>query len=162
MEYIIQIVISFFATMCFGVIFNAPIKILPWCGLAGSIGWTTHYTLSQNGIDAVQASFLAAFFVSVVAHFLARKFKMPMIIFSVSGIISLVPGGTAYNSMRSIIELNYMVGLEYAMRAFMISGAVAMGLVFAEVIVQLVLRSMRKGRTSIESFIKIKKPRRVK
>jgi uncharacterized membrane protein YjjB (DUF3815 family) len=162
MEYIIQIVISFMATMCFGVIFNAPIKILPWCGVAGSIGWMTHHTLSHNGIDAVQSSFLAAFFVSVVAHFLARKFKMPMIIFSVCGIISLVPGGTAYNSMRSIIELNYMAGLEYAMRAFMISGAVAMGLVFAEVIVQLVLRSMRKGRTSIESFIKIKKPRRIK
>lgn len=162
MEYVVQIVVSFLATMCFGVIFNAPIKILPWCGVAGSIGWITHYTLTQQQVDAVQASFLAAFFVSVVAHFLARKFKMPMIIFSVSGIISLVPGGTAYNAMRSIIELNYMAGLEFAMRAFMISGAVAMGLVFAEVIVQLILRSMRKGRTSIESFIKIKRPRRVK
>lgn len=162
MEYIIQMVISFLATMCFGVIFNAPIKILPWCGMAGSIGWITHFMLTQHEIDTVQASFLAAFFVSVVAHFFARKFKMPMIIFSVSGIISLVPGGTAYNAMLSIIELNYMQGLEFAMRAFMISGAVAMGLVFAEVIVQLVLRSMRKGRTSIESFIKIKKPRRVK
>lgn len=162
MEYLIQIIVSFTATMCFGVIFNAPIKVLPWCGVAGSIGWMTHYTLSQNGIDTIQASFLAAFFVSVVAHFFARRFKMPMIIFSVCGIISLVPGGTAYNSMRSIIELNYMQGLEFAMRAFMISGAVAMGLVFAEVMVQLVLRSMRKGRTSIESFIKIKKPRRIK
>ena len=148
--------------MCFGVIFNAPIKILPWCGLAGSIGWTLHYSLTQNGVDAVQASFVAAFVVSVVAHFFARKFKMPMIVFSVSGIIPLVPGGIAYNSMRNIIELNYMLGIEYAMRAFMVSGAVAMGLVFAEVIVQLILKSMRKGRTSIESFNKIKKPRRMK
>ena len=162
MEFIIQIVLSFIATMCFGVIFNAPIKILPWCGLAGSIGWTLHYSLTQNGVDAVQASFVAAFVVSVVAHFFARKFKMPMIVFSVSGIIPLVPGGIAYNSMRNIIELNYMLGIEYAMRAFMVSGAVAMGLVFAEVIVQLILKSMRKGRTSIESFNKIKKPRRMK
>lgn len=162
MEYVIQILLSFVATMCFGVIFNAPIKVLPWCGLAGSIGWTLYYTMSNQGIDAVQASFLAAFIVSVVAHFLARKFKMPMIVFSVSGIIPLVPGGIAYNSMRSIIELNYMLGLEYAMRAFMVSGSVAMGLVFAEVIVQLILRSMQKGRTSIESFIKIKKPRRMR
>lgn len=162
MEYIIQIVLSFIATMCFGIIFNAPIRILPMCGIAGSIGWTLFYFFSHHGIDAIQASFVAAFVVSVVAHFLARKYKVPMIVFSVSGIIPLVPGGTAYNAMRSIIELNYTLGLEYALRAFMVSGAVAMGLVFAEVIVQLVLKSMRKGRTSIESFMKIKRPRKLK
>ena len=42
------------------------------------------------------------------------------------------------------------MGLQNGMRAFMISGAIAMGLVFAEVIMQLILRMMREGKTSIE------------
>ena len=34
-----------------------------------------------------------------------------MIIFSVAGIIPLVPGGTAYNAMRNIVEKDYALHL---------------------------------------------------
>nr|WP_285848926.1 threonine/serine exporter family protein [Solibacillus isronensis] len=152
-----QIVISFIATACFGVIFNAPIKTIPACGFVGAVGWAVYYVLFESGLDDVRASFLGAFVVSLVAYFFARKFRMPMIIFSVSGIIPLVPGGIAYSTMRNVMELDYIAGLENGMRAFMISGAIAMGLVFAEVMMQIILRIMRKGRTSIQSFTKVKK-----
>lgn len=152
-----QLIISFFATACFGVIFNAPTKAIPTCGFVGAIGWGVYYSLFSFGLDEVRASFIGAFVVSLVAHFAARKFRMPMIIFSVSGIIPLVPGGVAYNTMRNIMELDYMMGLQNGMRAFLISGAIAMGLVFAEVIMQIILRMMREGRTSIQSFMKLKK-----
>lgn len=154
---LIQIVISFIATACFGVIFNAPTKAIPACGFVGAVGWTIYYLLVDYGIDEVRASFLGAFVVSLVAHFFARRFRMPMIIFSVSGIIPLVPGGIAYNTMRNIMELDFMMGLQNGMRAFMISGAITMGLVFAEVIMQILLKSMSKGKTSIQSFMKVKK-----
>ena len=95
--------------------------------------------------------------VSLVAHFSARKFRMPMIVFSVSGIIPLVPGGIAYNTMRNVMELDYIMGLQNGIRAFLISGAIAMGLVFAEVIMQVLFRFMKQGRTSIQSFMKAKK-----
>ena len=113
--------------------------------------------MADYGLDEVRASFIGAFIVSLVAHYAARKFRMPMIVFSVSGIIPLVPGGIAYNTMRNIMELDYIMGLQNGMRAFMISGAIAMGLVFAEVIMQLLLRLMREGKTSIQSFMKVKK-----
>lgn len=154
---LIQIVISFIATACFGVIFNAPTKAILACGFVGAVGWTIYYLLVDYGIDEVRASFLGAFVVSLVAHFFARRFRMPMIIFSVSGIIPLVPGGIAYNTMRNIMELDFMMGLQNGMRAFMISGAIAMGLVFAEVIMQILLNFMSKGKTSIQSFMKVKK-----
>lgn len=60
------------------------------------------------------------------------------------------------------MELDYIAGLENGIRAFMISGAIAMGLVFAEVMMQIILRLMRKGRTSIQSFTKSKKEKLVK
>lgn len=162
MDIIIQIIVSFIATSCFGVVFNAPTKAIPICGLVGSVGWFVYYVLFQSGVDEVQASFLGAFVVAIVAHLFARKFRMPMIVFSISGILPLVPGGIAYNTMRNVVERDYTTALQNGMRAFMISGAIAMGLVFAEVIIQLLFRMMRKGITSIQSYVKVKKPRKIK
>ena len=152
MEFLIQAFFSFIFTACFGIIFNVPTKAIPYCGLVGSVGWMIYYFLIQIEVTEVQASFLGAFVVAIVAQIFARTFKMPMIIFNVSGIIPLVPGGIAYNTMRNIVEFDYQMGIQNGMRAFMISGAIAMGLVFAEVIIQLMMRSFHRGRTSIESF----------
>nr|WP_106782450.1 threonine/serine exporter family protein [Lysinibacillus timonensis] len=159
MDYIVHAICSFIATACFGVIFNAPVKAIPYGGLVGAIGWMIYYTSMKYGIAEVQATFLAAFVVAIVAQIFARRFKTPMIVFNVSGIIPLVPGGIAYNTMRSIVELDYTSGIEYGMRAFMISGAIAMGLVFAEVMTQLIFKIRNKGWTSMQSFARLKKPR---
>ncbi|MEG0474028.1 MAG: threonine/serine exporter family protein, partial [Solibacillus sp.] len=122
-----------------------------------AVGWTVYYLVTDMGLDDVRSSFIGAFVVALVAHFFSRKFRMPMIIFSVSGIIPLVPGGIAYNAMRNFMEFDYVMGLQNGIRAFMISGAIAMGLVFAEVIVQMLLGIMSKGKTSIQSFMKVRK-----
>ncbi|MCP1143414.1 threonine/serine exporter family protein [Lysinibacillus endophyticus] len=158
MEIFLQLLFSFIFTACFGVIFNAPTKAIPYCGLVGSIGWIVYYVLMDYGVTTeVQSSFIGAFIVAIVAQVFARRFKMPMIIFNVSGIIPLVPGGIAYNTMRNIVELDYNLGIQNGMRAFMISGAIAMGLVFAEVIIQLVMRMFNKGKTSMQTYARAKR-----
>ncbi len=157
MELIIQLIFSFIFTACFAVIFNAPTKAIPYCGFVGAIGWIIYYVLIQINVTEVQASFIGAFVVAIVAQIFARRFKMPMIIFNVSGIIPLVPGGIAYNTMRNIVELDYNMGIQNGMRAFMISGAIAMGLVFAEVIIQLMMRMFKTSLTSMQSFARAKR-----
>ena len=156
-EFILQALLSFVATACFGVVFNAPTKVIPYCGLIGSVCWSIYYMLtSWKGIEMIQATFVSAFLVAIIAHLLARTRKLPVIVFSVSGIIPLVPGGTAYNTMRDIVEQDYALGMQNGMLVFMISGAIAMGLVFAEVIMQLLARALYNSRTSMDSFIKNK------
>lgn len=157
MELFVQIVLSFIATSCFGVIFNAPTRVIPYCGLVGSVGWSIYYILtSWESVDRIHATFLSAFFVAFIAHLFARSKRMPVIVFSVAGIITLVPGSIAYNTMRNIVEQDYNTAIQNGMLVFMISGAIAMGLVFAEVIMQILFRYMRNGITSIDSFIKHK------
>jgi uncharacterized membrane protein YjjB (DUF3815 family) len=152
MDYFINLLFSFIATAGFGIIFNAPIKAIPVCGLVGSIGWIIYYTLMQFSMSEVHATFLGAFVVAILAQIFARRFKSPMIVFNIPGIIPLVPGGIAYNTMRSIVELDYSSAVVYGTRVLLISGAIAMGLVFAEVIVQMIYRMLNKGRTSMQSF----------
>ncbi|MFJ7737210.1 threonine/serine exporter family protein [Lysinibacillus sp. NPDC097287] len=156
MDYIVQFVASFIATACFGTIFNVPPKTYFHCGLVGALGWIIYYALTQQGLDVVEASFFGAFVIAIVAHTYARRFKMPMLIFSVAGIIPLVPGGMAYNSMRNVVEDDYIQGLQYGMKAFLITGAIVIGLVFAEVLVQLVFRAMHASKKKIQMVKKNK------
>jgi len=132
-----QLVASFIATAAFGLIFNVPKKLLAHCGLVGMIGWFIYLLLVDYGLDAVFATFFAAFVVAIVSQLLARAYKTPITIFSVSGIIPLVPGGLAYEAMRHVVVNDYNMAIQLAAKAFMLSGAIAMGLVFSEVINQL-------------------------
>lgn len=144
MIYVTQGILSFIAAAAFGVVFNAPKKSLFYCGIAGMTGWIVYMYVNQMNEDQVAASFAGAFTVAFVSHIMSKRFKMPMIIFSVAGIIPLVPGGTAYNAMRHVVEKNYAVALEFGSLAFLISGAIAMGLVFAEIITQLWVKAFMK------------------
>lgn len=157
MEYLIQLFFSFLATASLCVIFNAPIKAIPYCGWVGAVGWLIYYIALESQLTEVIASFLGAFVVAVCAQMYARRLKTPMIVFIVSGIIPLVPGGLAYNTMRYFVEQNYTLGLETGIRAFLISGAIAMGIIFSEVIFQLSIKFMKKSLTSMQSFIRNKR-----
>lgn len=75
MEFIIQALFSFIFTACFGVIFNAPTKAIPYCGFVGAIGWMVYYILYEVKVTEVQASFLGAFVVALVAQIFAGGLK---------------------------------------------------------------------------------------
>lgn len=133
-----QLLTSFIASAAFGILFNVPKKSLIKCGLVGMTGWFFYVVLVRHDYDAVVASLIAAFIIAVISQIFAKMYKTPIIIFSVSGIIPLVPGGLAYDAMRKFVENDYNLAIQLAAKAFMISGAIAVGLVISEVLNQLV------------------------
>lgn len=149
MDWVVQSVLSFIGTASFGIIFNVPKRTLFHCGLVGMMGWLIYYAFSQQGVDEGFSSFAGAFVISILAHILARQFKTPMIVFSVAGIIPLVPGGLSYNAMRTIVENDYVKSIQYGARVFIIAGAIVMGLVFAEVFMQLIFNEIRKRKAKL-------------
>lgn len=137
---IIHLITSFFATAAFAILFNAPRRSLIKCGFVGMAGWFVYISLVKYDYDAVIASFIAAFIIAVISQIFAKMYKTPIIIFSISGIIPLVPGGSAYDAMRHFVENDYNTAIQLAAKAFMISGAIAVGLVISEVLNQLILK----------------------
>jgi len=131
-----QLAASFVATAAFGLIFNAPKRALVQCGLIGMLGWALYVVLTEQGINSTIATLIAAGCVAVLSQVMAKLYRMPIIVFSVSGIIPLVPGGTAYDAMRHAVENQYDMAMQLGTKAFMISGAIALGLVLSEVINQ--------------------------
>lgn len=143
MEIIYQLAASFISSALFGFIFNSPVRQLARCGFVGMSGWIVYYAGTQLALDVIPATLIAAFLVTVISQLFAKLYKTPIIIFSVAGIIPLVPGGLAYDAMRHVVEDQYDTAVQLAVKAFMISGAIAIGLIFSEVINQIIRRTAR-------------------
>ncbi len=136
-----QMATSFISTAAFGILFNVPKRSLFKCGLVGMFGWVVYILLEDNGLNAVMATLAASFFIAVISQIFSKRYKSPVIIFSVAGIIPLVPGGLAYDAMRNFVENNYNLAVALAAKATLISGAIAIGLVFSEVVNQTIRNS---------------------
>jgi uncharacterized membrane protein YjjB (DUF3815 family) len=133
-----QAITSFLATAAFGILFNAPKESLLKCGLIGMGGWLIYFLLEDYTNNPILATLAATIFIAVLSQEMAKIYKMPVIIFSVAGIIPLVPGGLAYDAMRKIVENNYNDAIALAAKVLMLAGSIAFGLVFSEVINQII------------------------
>ncbi|WP_187274598.1 threonine/serine exporter family protein [Paenibacillus sp. N3.4] len=131
---IAQILTSFIASAAFAILFNVPKGTLLQCGFVGMMGWLLYLSSLMIPIDPIIATCMASFFVTVLSQIFAKMYKTPIIVFSVSGIIPLVPGGLAYDAMRNVALNHYDLAVQLSAKAFMLSGAIAIGLVFSEVI----------------------------
>lgn len=134
MNYVAQVFLSFIATVGFGIIFNVPRKELVRCGISGVVSWLVYYSLYSHHMSMVVSTGFAAFAVAIFSQIMAIKYRQPVIIYIACGIIPLVPGGVAYNAMRSFVENDYLLAISYTTNTAMLSGAIALGIVFAEVV----------------------------
>ena len=138
---ITQLITSFIASAGFGIIFNAPRNALVQCGAIGMFGWILYYLLVERGLNVVPATIFAAMLVAILSQICAKYYKMPIIIFNVSGIIPLVPGGVAYNAMRNFVENDYYTAVQLSTEVMLIAGGIAIGLMFSEVVNQIIRKA---------------------
>ena len=129
LDYTTYFFAAFIATIGFGILYNVPTRTILASSLAGATGWVVYHYLSfQLDLDYFVGAGAAAFFVANWSQWFARYYRRPVIVFAIPGIIPLVPGGSAYNMMRSFIEGNSDLAFMYATETFLVSGAIALGL----------------------------------
>ncbi|MCG7340062.1 threonine/serine exporter family protein [Staphylococcus sp. ACRSN] len=138
--YILQFIISYLATMLFSIIFNAPRRLLLACGFVGAMGWFIYKLTLDLDLGKVMASFLGSFILALMSHVMSRRYKRPVIIFIVPGIIPLVPGGLAYEATRFLVSNQYTHAVNTFLEVTLISGAIAFGILCAEIIYYLYTR----------------------
>ena len=142
-----QFILSFFASMGFGILFNAPRRALMQCGLTGAAGWLVYYIFINMDVNQILASFAGGIVLTAVSIFNSRKMKMPVVIFITCGIIPLVPGGTAYQAMRNVVLDDYQLAFSYGMEAALIASAIALGIITSEMIHSLMNTLLIKLKT---------------
>ncbi len=122
---ILEIIAALIIVITFGAVFQAPKKSLLLLGLTGSLCWASFLFAQYLGNNIVIASFIAAFIVGICGEVFARLIKLPVTVFVIAGIIPLVPGVPAYNTMLFFIKREYIMGVEEGINTLMIAGAIA-------------------------------------
>ena len=145
MELIFHLLFSFLATVTFGIITNIPRKALVACGITGMTGWMIGGVLTQT-IDASQtfANFLGTVGLGIASIFFSRYKKMPMIIFYIPSLVPLVPGGPAYQAVRSILLGNIDDGLQLILKVVFTAVAIAAGFMVTSLLERIVKRFFPK------------------
>jgi|SRR5699024_2725932 len=134
-----QLIVSFIASTGFAILFNVPRKSLWQCGSVGMLGWIIYVILARSfDINIVIATLIAAIFVGILSQIFAKWFRTPIIVFNIAGIIPLVPGGLAYETMSLLVVNEYDSAIAAAVTVLMLSGAIALGLVVSEIANQMI------------------------
>ncbi len=145
MTIILNMAFALLCTSCLSIMFNTPRKTIFISGLIGMVGWTAYVIAFQANLGRVAATFIGAFLVNLLAQISARKFKKPVLVYVASGIIPLVPGAVAYESVRAAAEANYILGLEHATLTFMLTGAIVMGMAASAFVYKGIRKILRQG-----------------
>jgi uncharacterized membrane protein YjjP (DUF1212 family) len=95
----LHLVYGFVVTAGFGVLFNLPRYTLARAGLVGAVALAARYIGIQAGASPVTATFIAALLVGLVGYGQSHVFHIPRTVFTVTGIIGLVPGVAGFETL---------------------------------------------------------------
>ncbi len=133
-----QCVMSFFASVCFGIIFQVRGRKLFVAGLGGSLGWLV-YLLGACPFpaSAIPRYFFATLAITIFAEWAARALRTPVSVFLAVSLIPLVPGNGIYQTMLFCIRGQTSQAVRECINTVGIAGALAMGVVVVSSIVSL-------------------------
>lgn len=92
------------ASLGFAVLFNVPVRLLVGCALCGTAGHTLRTLLMHFGVGIEVATLLGAATVGFLGELLAWRYRAPVQIFTISGVIPMVPGSFAFGAMMDMIQ----------------------------------------------------------
>ncbi|EKU92944.1 Uncharacterized conserved protein [Alloiococcus otitis] len=117
------------ASLGFAILYNVPRRVLLANAIIGAVGWAPYYLLINIfGSELFVGAGLASLVIALSSQLAARKYGLPVTVFSIPAIIPIVPGGSAYNAMRSFVTGEYFLATGYFIDTFIIAGAIALGL----------------------------------
>ncbi len=123
------------ATLGFAVWFQVPRRALGRVVLVGMAGFLVR-ELARDFLSMpfAFATFWAALTVGIAGLLVAKTVKLPRVVFTVTGIIPLVPGAPAHDSMVRFSAGNIAGGAESLITALLVTLAIAAGLTGARAI----------------------------
>lgn len=126
---LIQGVVAFVIGICYGVVFSVPKRALFAGGIAGAFAWLGYIIVAESTNSTITGSFVGGVLVAIVAEVAARWQKYPVSVVAVPGIVLLVPGVMAYNTMVAFLGHDYMQGIAYGIQTLFLAGAITVGIV---------------------------------
>lgn len=147
---IIHCLFSYLSTVTFGIVTNVPRRVLNACGITGAVGWMIFWSTKNLEVGGILASFLGAIGIGLMSIYFSRTKKMPMTIFNIPSLVPLVPGGSAYQAVRSIVLGDYTSGAHSIITVIMTAGAIAAGFMVTSIVERLLKNLLDKNKSTVK------------
>ena len=134
---------GFFSTLGFGMLFNAPKKLLVPVSVIGAAGMFI-LTLITKEYSLIAASFLGTCAIAILAEFASRAGKDATTIFIIPGIIPFVPGVLLYDTMSCMLVAEYSDAVASGSQALIIAGCIAIALALVATVSGLILATINR------------------
>lgn len=148
MEALIQIFGAYIAIIGFSLIQGIPKRLSYYAGILGATGWAVYLFVQALDPGVLAKNFWAAAAISVCSHILARKFKTPVTVFIISGILTLVPGAGMYRIVYYMVQGQSDMTSYYIGETLQVAGIIAVAVfvvnIFVQILVKAKIRSMKR------------------
>lgn len=140
---ILQTILSFFACMGFGILFNIRGKNLLFASLSGAISWFVYIVALKFNLSTTASLLLSSVCFSIYSEIFARILKTPVTSLVICGLIPLVPGAGMYNTMYQIILGNLETALRLGLETIASAGTLALGILFVSTTTKIIYGNVK-------------------
>lgn len=152
MSVIFKILMSFFSTIGFSMLQRLPLRLAPFAGTAGAAGFSAFLFVNHYSPNVVSSALIGATVVGIFGELFASITKKPSTLYTIPGIIPLVPGYSLYYSMLYIVQNNLPLAASKGSEAIFTAIAIACGIAISTTI-------MRRLRPALDKLFGRKKKR---
>jgi uncharacterized membrane protein YjjP (DUF1212 family) len=139
----------------FAVANRAPRRTLPAVALAGALGWAVSIGVGGVGLPAPLASAVAAAVIGAGAHLAVRRQRVPALVYTVAGIVPLLPGLAVYRGMRLLAEGDSVAGITVLGEAVTVGLSLAAGLFLGEALARPSRRRTLAAAASVRTALPV-------
>ena len=133
---------TFFASLGFGIIFDLRGTKLLVAALNGMIGGVVYNVLLTNN-GSTLSLFIASVVISIISGIMARILKCPTTTFLIAALIPLVPGGQMYYTVLDIINNDIAAAVNDGLKTVVDACSIVIGCVFISGL-ELALNSLQR------------------
>lgn len=141
---IVKIIAGTIATLAFAILFKVKAKLLPYATFGGLVACVIYFLLTDLIGGVFIPNVVAVFVISLLSEVFARVKKAPSTVFLFPSCIALVPGGTLYYTMNSLLSKNYSEAFHYFLTTLTVGIAIGGGIIAASLVIYLTTKLYNK------------------
>jgi uncharacterized membrane protein YjjB (DUF3815 family) len=131
LRFVLRAVASFAGGCGFAVLYNSSWRTVLTVGVLATVGNELRLALEDAGVAQAMATLAGVLLVGLLASPAQVRLREPRIAFTVPGIIIMVPGAATFQSIVLFSRGDAVGGLQAAVTACFVIGAMAIGLALA-------------------------------
>lgn len=141
-------VFSFISSVSFAIVCDVPKKTLVTGGVIGAIGWCGYWEMWSHGQSVFMSSLVCSLLLANISQICAIKFKNPLTVYFVPGLVPVVPGVTIYDAFRTLLLDEYSASAHIFLNSLYGAVGLAAGIIIADSIFRVIVSPLLQKKQS--------------